>query len=99
MSWYGVQLTEAQMKQNLDGRIQKKFEGLFVKARAARDVAMFIATHPGRTFGIYFSPSTAQYAPAFLRLIGAQPCEAPTEEVTLAAGDQGTLQKLRSGQL
>jgi hypothetical protein len=99
MPWHRVQLTDAQVKQNLDGRIQPQFETFFVKAGAPRDMAMFSSTHPGDKLGLYFSPATSKHAPAFLRLVGAEPCEPPTEEVGLAVGDQETLQKLRSGNL
>jgi hypothetical protein len=88
--WHRVQLTAADISRGWHATILEQFEIVFVAMRSPKDTAMFATDFTHLVAYLYFSPATAMHAAGFLRLVRAIPCKAPSEPVTLLAGDPNT---------
>ena len=89
MQWQSVQLSVGDVAQGRNELIQARFDRLYQALGAPPDVAM-LSSHLKNTLLLYFSPATAQYAEAFMRIINAAPCEPPPASANLVVGDAGT---------
>ncbi len=92
MHWHQVQLTAADISRGWHATILDQFETTFAALPSPTDMAMFTTDFTSPAAYLYFSPATALHAAAFLRLIRANPCKAPSEPVTLLSGDPNTPQ-------
>jgi hypothetical protein len=92
--WHRVQLTAGDISRGWHATILEQFETVFVAMRAPKDMAMFASDFTHLAAYLYFSPATAVHADGFLRLVRAIPCKAPSEPVTLLAGDLKTAEQI-----
>jgi hypothetical protein len=94
--WHQVQLTAADISRGWHATILEQFETVFVAVKSPKDMAMFATDFTDLTAYLYFSPATAVHATGFLRLVRAIPCKAPSERVTLLAGDPDSYNQIPS---
>jgi hypothetical protein len=99
MRWHYVQLTSADIARGRQGFVLYHFENFFKALKAPSDMAIFITSLAKEPVRLYFSPSTARSAPVLLQLVGAEPCDRPTEELALLAGQKEALEHFRNGAL
>ncbi len=99
MSWYCVRLDDSQLAAYQHERIRAQFEEFFVKSKRPTDMAMFRGATDGNAIRFYFSPATGAHAHKFLLMCRAVPCERPSEQLNLAVGQQGSLERFLSGGL
>jgi hypothetical protein len=85
--WHCVKLTGADISRGWHSTILAQFETFFVAMDSPSSMAMLATDFSGAAACLYFSPATALHAPAFLTLVRAMACEAPSEPVVLLAGD------------
>jgi hypothetical protein len=99
LPWYSLELTDDVAGARRAIEIQDKFGRLFfVEQLGGPNVAMYSTGLLGDADGyrLYFSPATAanDRLAAFLRQIGAEPCERPTDVRALLVGDTQTMREL-----
>jgi hypothetical protein len=99
MEWYVVRLPTKQTA-NL-GNIQERFLAALIAAGNIEDMAMFCGPLADDGTPLYFTPATATCGAgeAFLRAIGATPCERPTEVEGFLVGDESARLKFQKRQL
>lgn len=94
MQWHSVQLSSSELAQGRNELIQARFDRLYQALGTPPAVAM-LSSHLPNALRLYFSPATAQYAEAFMRLIDARPCEPPPADASLVVGGADALDSMQ----
>jgi len=90
MPWLTFQLSSAQEAAGDGMKVLDQFTQLYVRLGGPTDVALFTHQDPGEDHITYWlTPATEQRAAVIVRLLGAQPGQAPPANATLLAGVTG----------
>jgi hypothetical protein len=96
MPWFQIVLTSAQVSSGELARVREHFQMFF--SQAARPGTLAMCAHSGgegSNMRLFFSPATAELAPAFLQIERARACARPRAAVTLVVGDPRFLERLQ----
>jgi len=88
MSWYKVTISAHQPDFFQPGKLQDKFEELFIRLLEPDDMALLSGGWSNDTFNIYFTPACASHTAmkALMDSYGAVRCDEPTRETESELG-------------
>jgi len=100
MSWHRLRVTAAEGADAEFFRVQRMFKVFFTDAGSPSGMALFMSRLSGNELlDFYFSPVTEDVAEPFLKLVYAQPCAPPSEDLIQLMGHADAQQRFRQGKL
>lgn len=97
MPWFEIVLTPGQLSSGELLRVREHFQMFFGQVGHLGELAMCAAHSEGEgsNLRLFFSPATAELAPAFLQIERARPCTRPRIAVSLLVGDPRFLERIQ----